>query len=85
MESAVGHGLKPLGPSSKQLAGLESACPQGVVPTTQRREVQTHDGGADTRLTAFSSSSLKQASTDVSCSHCRPSCPDPQSCEYLPT
>ena len=29
-------------------------------------------------------SSLKQALTDVSCSHCRPSCPDPQSCEYLP-
>ena len=88
-ESGLGdlHGVccgaiwQPLGPSLKQLAGLESACSLGYGPQgTQRREVQTLDGFS--LLSPLSS--LKQALTDVSCSPCRPSCPDPQSCEYLP-
>lgn len=37
----------------------------------------------EVRLTPFSSSSLKWAPTDASCSPCLPSCPGPGSCEYL--
>ena len=85
MESAVGSSGNLWDPAQSSWLAWSQPAPQGVVPKQPRggrcrhmMEVQTQDS----LLSPLSS--LKQALTDVSCSHCRPSCPDPQSCEYLP-